>query len=245
MSAPTVAELRERLQAPRRPYDTYYGRRVMRFFSIYLTLIFIRWGTQPSSVTLLSLVVGVWGSYLLLYGQWVTGLLFVNFWYLLDHVDGELARYYKKSSASGLYFDTILNAIVPPLTFFSLGWSLGASDNSWTWVAAGSTAAYGSLMLLIIPYCEAMVLRQWSESTRPSEKKAVAPSEKKLANRLFNILHTAVTFPVFLPLITVAALFSLDLRIFLMAYAATVSTVWIVILSHHVATGKSDKAFQG
>src|SRR3989344_6556634 len=121
MGKETIRELRERLQGPRRPYDTHYGRYVMRRFSIYLTVLCSKMSLGPSAVTLLSILAGLLGAFFIYKNHWLTGILLVNAWYLLDHVDGELARYKGISSPTGLYFDTIANSIVPFFTFLAIG----------------------------------------------------------------------------------------------------------------------------
>ena len=247
----SLRELREKLQAPRRPYDTLYGRVVMRFFSIYLTALFARLGLRPVFATTLSLAAGLFGVWRAFHFDWLGGLLLLNLWYLLDHVDGELARHYRAASASGLFYDTILNAIVPPLAFAALGSSLGAASGESGWLYVGFAAAYASVMLLVIPYCEATVILQ-SGGPRAGAPPPVRAASPDAARRIFSALHTISTFPVFLPIATAAALWAVffaptklvrAMQTLLFFYAGLASFIWIVVLAHAVVTRKVDKVF--
>ena len=247
--AKTIGELREELQGPRRPFDTFYGKHVMRRGSIYLTVLFSRTAASPTLVTFLSVLAGLCGVGRLWTGDWIGGVLWVNGWYLLDHVDGELARLTKKTSATGLFFDTLANAIVQPLAFYALGAGLARSGGG-AWQQIGALAAYGSLMMLVVPYCTAETLMNWKGPNGRAEKTAPAmPMNVSFPKRAFVFIHQLVTFPVILPLLTLATLgfYWLDarwlenvLRGTLAFYAAAVTVVWTARVVHIVLTRKID-----
>ncbi|MBI4432063.1 MAG: CDP-alcohol phosphatidyltransferase family protein [Candidatus Omnitrophica bacterium] len=238
---------REKLQGPRRNKDSFYGRHVMRRISIYITATLVPFSVSPFWVNFASIVSGLAGAWFLSQGQWFLGIIFVNGWYLLDHVDGEVARAQGITCASGLFFDTIANAIVPPFTFLGLGVGLG-------WVAAGFTAFYGSLMLSVIPFCESMVILQ---RVRQGRIRITAPDtygqksqENKAASRpflkkFFSIWHETVTFPVFLPVLTLGIFLFQErlLEPLLIYYAASSTAVWILIIAHAVVTQKIDRFY--
>ena len=122
----SIAQLREKIQAPRRSVDTWYGRHVMRFFSIYLTRFFIRWNWTPNQATLLSLVMGLGGA---CFGSGALGHRHsrINLWYLVDHVDGKSLGIPERHR-SPVIFDTAVNFCATG-DFFAMGLirvSLGA-----------------------------------------------------------------------------------------------------------------------
>lgn len=250
----SIQEFREKLQGPRRPYDTWYGRNVMRVLSIYITKLLAQTPVKPITVTLVSVVLGVFGAWLLTDGHWLLGILLVNGWYLLDHVDGELARLRKEVSPTGFYFDTIANAFVPPLTFVGLGIGLTNQDGSLIWLYLGLAAAYASLMFLLIPFCESAILLQWLRDKKGTSLKSAPQKEGEatlsLPRKIFSHLHSLVTFPVILPFLTVctillsfAASDQLEnaLEILVFCYAVTASVVWVFILANKLITRRLDE----
>jgi hypothetical protein len=176
-------------------------------------------------------------------------------WYLLDHSDGELARWKETSSASGLYFDTIVNAIVPPLSLAAMGFGLRADGGAHGFPYVGLAAGYGSLMLLMIPFCEAAVLLQVSKGTaipQPAPKASAPPSFS--AGSLFGMIHTAVSFPAFLLVVTIPAVGALMLHtpamnrtlgFILPIYAVTITFVWVAVLFKTVLTKRVDRRMAG
>ena len=252
-----ISVLRERLQGPRRPYDTLYGRYVMRRASIYLTILFSKLNLSPKFVTFLSVLCGLLGVCAIFTGHWCGGILLVNGWYLLDHSDGELARLQARSSLGGLYFDTIANALIPPFTFLALGADLERRSGEILWFMAGSVAAIGYEMLLIIPFCEAAVLLQWAKASShapgvPSAGKADEGPLSLCLKKIFALLHRLAIFPSALPVLTLtlAGTFYLDLRASLffaqsalLFYAFLVTLVWALILIQTIATDKLDKKY--
>lgn len=251
-----ISSLRERLQGPRRPYDTLYGRFVMRRFSIYLTVLFSKLGMSPKGVTLLSVICGLSGVWMLFAGHWFYGILLVNGWYLLDHSDGELARLQTKSSLGGLYFDTIANALIPPLTFVALGADLARRTGDLFWALTGFAAGLGYEMLLIIPFCEAAVLLQWSKAgpltleimAQPASVASVASASHPSASfpkKCFAGCHWAATFPSALPVLTAALAVQtlLAAQAVLFFYTFLVTAVWSLILVQTIATDKLDKKY--
>lgn len=249
----SIAELRQMLQAPRRPVDTWYGRHVMRTGSIFLTRIAIERGLTPNQITLASLIAGILSAVFFLSGAWLLGILFLNLWYLLDHVDGEVARYTKASSNSGFFFDTVINFIVEPLIFLGIGCGLSGwmADR---WLGLAVLAAFGSLFLGLIPMCEDAVIlissRKAGKLPRVESQAQAAPSQPpSLTRRLFSFWHLSITFPSAILSLTVfyAVSFLIGLprvyvmQIFLIYYAVSVTVIWIAQLFQQIHSRKLDK----
>lgn len=245
----SIRELREQLQAPRRAVDTWYGRQVMRRFSIYLTWIFLPLKITPNQVTFLSLIASLISGFFFIFEKklaWGIGLL--NVWYLLDHVDGEIARYTRKASATGFYFDTMINFIVQPLAFLSLGICL----NSLNWGIAG---AYGFLMLMILPMCEDVIHYSLLKKTGSSQivvsvssTEPALESTRSFPKTAFVIWHKLLTFPNFLLVTTLSYMAckvfhisSLFIFSFLLIfYALSSNLVWVIQLTEKIKSHKLD-----
>lgn len=222
----------------------------MRRFSIYLTLFFSKTAVSPTAVTLISIAAGLFGVWLLWYGRWFEGILWVNAWYLLDHVDGELARLTKKSSATGLFFDTLANAIVQPLSLYVIGEALVWRNAYGPWRVIGAVAAYGSLMMLLIPYCVDETLARTKKTAFSAAPREFSVARASWPKRVFMGLHQIITFPVILPVLTLAILAfhwvgpdeeRKAVEVVLSTYAIVVTVVWTSILANLALTKKLDK----
>ena len=102
---------------------------VFRKISIFLTVVCIRFKATPNQITCISLLASLCSLYFLTSASGVAllfaaGLIFLYF--ILDHVDGELARYYirsgkQKPSLKGKYFDVLVHRYSSNLMVFFLG----------------------------------------------------------------------------------------------------------------------------
>jgi hypothetical protein len=94
-----------------------------RNVSIRVTSLFINFNIQPTSATTAGIISGIAGSLLFIFDQWwcnIAGILLLYVSFLFDQVDGELARYYRKVSLSGVYLDEIRHLVIYGLTIFCL-----------------------------------------------------------------------------------------------------------------------------
>lgn len=86
----------------------WFDKHITRKISIYMTYISIKLGIKPNQVTFATLVVGLVGGVFIATGNkiyWVLGFLIVYLGVILDAVDGELARFYRKTTELGGYLD--------------------------------------------------------------------------------------------------------------------------------------------
>ena len=252
-------DFRNSLQNPRKTADAWYGKWIMRRVSIYVTWLFVRLGLGPNLVTFLSLLFALMGIASLAAGKFGIGILALNFWYLLDHVDGELARLRNVSSLSGTFFDTVINFLVQPFTF--LGWSIGlAPQMGWQTLFWGMAAASGSLMLMAIPMTEEAVLFNQSIKTKVTFQRSAAPNslgiekERSIFRRIYGFIHTLVTYPWVLVFMTLECLIFLIIKNnslvyvfsyrFLILYAFLATVVWISQLVYKVYFQTLDRSWK-
>ena len=122
-----------------------------RKISIYLTIIFIKLKVTPNQATFLSLVSALASLYFLTgssRGMLLTAAALIFLYYLLDHVDGELARYYiqtgvMKPSLKGHYFDVLVHRYSSNLMVFFLGLGLYKHDGNELALLLGFLACIG------------------------------------------------------------------------------------------------------
>jgi phosphatidylglycerophosphate synthase len=88
----------------------WFERYCARPVSIYFTRVFLRMRISANQVTLTGLLVGIGAGILLIFGSaqfWVIGALLLYLSVILDHADGEVARYNRTFSAEGEILDAI------------------------------------------------------------------------------------------------------------------------------------------
>lgn len=109
-------------------FDKYIFRRV----SVYFSIVFIKLGISANQATFLSLLAAL-GSLFFLTSNHAPMMLaaagLILAYYMLDHVDGELARYYtntglRKPSLQGQYFDVLIHRYSTNLMLFFMGVSV-------------------------------------------------------------------------------------------------------------------------
>jgi hypothetical protein len=99
-------------------YDSWRGtkyqddkRYLFGFFASYLGLypavLFIRYGVQANTVTVLSLFPLFVGLYAISVNFISIGILLVFLWFLLDSTDGHIARFCCSVSKSGHFLDSL------------------------------------------------------------------------------------------------------------------------------------------
>lgn len=105
-------------------YQKPYGRLFFRKFSVYLTWIFLNLGFTANQVTTIQTIVGVLASVLIAFPRFkvgLTGIILFQIGFLLDNVDGEIARFRKEASLTGKYLDEIGHEIVIPVMYLGFG----------------------------------------------------------------------------------------------------------------------------
>lgn len=128
-----------------------FDKYVFRPVSIFPTIAFIKLGIQPNTATFLSFVAALASCVLLVSHEpaWMLAGAFLAFvYYTLDHVDGELARYYirtgkRSPELSGAYFDSVVHSYSSNIMLFSFGMSLSNQYGYWWAIYVGFVACIG------------------------------------------------------------------------------------------------------
>lgn len=101
-----------------------YGYFLFRPLSLYLTYIALRVGLTANQVTVLQTLAGLGGALCLAFpstGLAIIGIVLLQFGFMLDNVDGEVARVRRQVSVTGKFLDTIGHELVVPSMYFALG----------------------------------------------------------------------------------------------------------------------------
>ncbi|MFG2223028.1 CDP-alcohol phosphatidyltransferase family protein [Streptomyces sp. NPDC048644] len=158
MPKPSVAELRPVVHPPgvkdRRSGEHWAGRLYMREVSLRIDRHLVTTKVTPNQLTYVMTVAGALAApALLVPGIWgaVLGVVMVQLYLLFDCVDGEIARWKKQYSMSGVYLDRVAAYLCDAAVLVGFGlraadlWGPGRID--WLWAFLGTLAALGAILI--------------------------------------------------------------------------------------------------
>lgn len=153
MSGPSVAELRAVAQPQstmgRNSGEHWAGSLYMRKLSIYVTWFLAKTPITPNQTTWLMILTGILaGVVLALPGLWaaVLAALLVQLYLLLDCSDGELARWTRRTSITGVYLDRVGHYFAEAALLIGLGFRASQVLPDW-YTVAGFAAALGAILI--------------------------------------------------------------------------------------------------
>lgn len=138
----------------RRSGEHWAGRMYMREISLRVDRYLVNTRVTPNQVTYVMTLAGALAApALLVPGVWgaVLGVVMVQLYLLFDCVDGELARWKKQYSLSGVYLDRVAAYLCDAAVLVGLGlraadiWGEGRID--WLWAFLGTLAALGAILI--------------------------------------------------------------------------------------------------
>lgn len=103
----------------------------------------------PNQVSVFSLVLSFLAAYLLFLGEYwstVLGAIMIQIHFIFDCLDGELARFQKRTSIYGGWLDQIIDRISEFLFIIGLTWGLYRSTGTW-WIWPLGSMAFFSLFM--------------------------------------------------------------------------------------------------
>ena len=255
-----IQELRKICQFPRREIDTWHGRHVCRPFSIYITRVALLLGIPANTVTLIFFIIGLLACFFFMRGTglgFLVGVLTLQFWYLMDMVDGEVARYRKETSATGSYFDKMVHYAVNASIFFSLGFGIYRDIDVPHSIVIGFIAGISIVLISASDDLKNMCVLTKAEKAgkdirfnRLQKKEEIIRRKESVPKRLFSLIHALCTFPTFMNVITLSVV--LDIIIdenilywLVFAYAVLTTFVWMSKLAFNIKNKNVDKKLKG
>jgi phosphatidylglycerophosphate synthase len=107
----SLKQLRKICQKPNyKKVGNWMARNIVRDAALPFTWLFLHTPITANQVTAVSIVVIIIAAWFFACGTVVTffiGAVLLQFWYLLDHIDGQIARYRKQESITGVFMDYI------------------------------------------------------------------------------------------------------------------------------------------
>lgn len=145
----TYRELRETCQLPVRSGNDVAGLLFGDYASLPLTKLWVDLRLSPDVATVGMLVTGLVGSGLqLLSGGWIVlGAALLVLYYVLDCVDGEVARFRKVENIKWGYYEYLFHMLVKPVSFVAVGYGLSRQLGGHGFLLAGASAAVAAMWL--------------------------------------------------------------------------------------------------
>ncbi len=149
--AVTIADLERLAQKPDfRHVGNWMARRITRPLALRLTYAILPWRISAGALTCLACAVAAAAASALAWGtiaSWIAGAALLHLWYLLDHVDGQLARYHGTASLDGTQLDYLMHHTINLLVPYGIGWGLFLRHaEPWWLLGAGG---WGLALLLL------------------------------------------------------------------------------------------------
>jgi hypothetical protein len=174
-------ELREVCQKPVRAGNDVAGLLFGDHASLVVTKVFVDLKLSPNYASIGFLVCGLVGAAMQVCDGWgaVVGAFLLVMYYVLDCVDGEVARWQKVVNVHWGYFDYLFHMLIKPVTYFGIG--LGAyrmHPHAWILCAAfaAAVATLWRKILIEIPGILFLkdVLRKSAKPTEASKRAMLA-----------------------------------------------------------------------
>jgi len=254
-----IQELRKICQFPRREVDTWHGKHVCRPFSIYLTMVALLLGISANNVTIIFFMIGISACFLLQLGTdlgFLVGIFTLQFWYLIDHVDGEVARYRKEVTVTGAYFDSVVHYAVNVSIFFSLGLGIYRDIDVLHSITIGFIAGISTVLISVSDDLkDSWVMRKVINSKRDISFKKLQKLEGTMQKKentikqLFSFIHKLCTFPTFMNIITLSVILQIIINANILywlvfAYAVLATFVWMSRLAFNIKNKSVDKILE-
>lgn len=119
---------------------SWMARKVSRPAALRITWVVARWGVSAHAATLCAWSVAMAGVVASGWGTtagWLTAVVLWQTWYLLDHVDGQLARWHGAVSLDGAALDYLMHHAVQLLLPCGVGWGLSTHTGAPGWLLVG------------------------------------------------------------------------------------------------------------
>lgn len=125
----------------------WYAKNVIRHISIRITRLLLPTGITANQATLIGLIIGIVACFLIGTGSIFYSILGVGLLqtsYVVDCVDGEIARFKKESSINGIFIDFIGHDVLIPFSFLALSFFLFSNTSELPILIIGVLASWSS-----------------------------------------------------------------------------------------------------
>ena len=264
------AEFRKIVVKPQINYTSpWYARKIIRKFSPYITWYLVKFTPiSANQVTLMQFVASIIGLVLLCNASLslaFCGVILLHLGYIFDVVDGEVARYRKKTSLNGMFLDFVNHETIMPLIFGCLSFHYFFS----TLIISYFYLGLGIILLGINPVRKArqttinyLIAKRKAPSydikNYTADKNGSGPQKisenvkvtgKSSLKKIKQILHDIFDYPNDVIIITVILLLEIFMgngsigKLFIMAYFSYSAIIFIATLWWQINHNIIEKSF--
>lgn len=246
----SIKELRKICQKPvdRHNPDSFIEERIWRIPSIYLTKLFLYTPLKPDHITFIMIFWGFLVGFFFSIGTYsylLIGAIVLEFLYVLDAVDGEMARYKKMTSLKGVFLDLVAHSVNMAVPF--IGLTIGIyqhSPNIYTIILGLSASVFSILCLNVQPMKHHILIKELvnnSKTKKQIELKTISKEkikEKQKINlksigKIINYLYDQIYF---MQILLLGAIFN-KLQWVLLFYGLTFPLMWLAKLVYEYKVG--------
>lgn len=262
-----LKELNQLCQKPRyKEVGNWMVRHILRDAALPITWLLLHTSVTANQVTLVSLGIGLFGIFLMAFvskGSFLLGAVLLQVWYLLDHVDGQIARYRGTACLTGRFFDFLTHHVIHGVLFFALGFYAFQATGSLLLVVWGFVVSVAMMMFNLFndtKYKTYFEKLNNLETVRILKKEAGEESKQEeppvrgqadILKRAFSFCHKISEIHVLMNILTFAALFqvfaasSADFRLLLLGiYGLVVPVMACVKAVYLIVNRKIDEEFE-
>jgi phosphatidylglycerophosphate synthase len=193
-------------------------RNITRDMALPLTWLLLHTPISANGVTLAGMILVLGAGACLASTSpsiFLIGALLFQFWYLLDHVDGQIARYRKQSSLTGLYFDFLSHYVTNSVIFFGFGLHVYFATDRFETILLSFLGSLSYALLQSFFDCKyrayyAALCALEGREVRVLGGASDAKGEKTLPGlrKVFSLLYKLCEIHVFMNLLTLVAVFN-------------------------------------
>ncbi len=258
----SLKELNKICQKP--DYKTkgnWYVRTILRDAALPATWLLLHTRVTADQVTLASLAVSFVGMIFLAVpgtGAFLTGVVLLQFWYYLDHVDGQIARYRKTDCLTGRFLDFLTHHMVHTTLFFALGFYVFQVTGSVLFILWGFASALAILVFNVAhdvkykTFFEAIAKQRTVTLTVREEDGSCKTSGEpaSVKRRLFSLAHKLCEIHVMMNVLTLGAIAQIllnviDVRtVLFLIYGLLAPAISIIKVVYILKTQQIDHEYQ-
>ena len=255
----SLRELNRLCQKPRyKEVGNWMVRHVLRDVALPITWLLLHTPVTANQVTTLSFLIGLAGIALFVLPTpifFLLGTILLQLWYLLDHVDGQIARYRGTASLTGRFFDFLTHHTIHGVIFFSLGMYGFRTSRHALFIVWGFVTSISMMLFNLIhdtkykTFFEKLITLKAVKVKGRGEGKESRPSGR--VRLTFSFLHKICEIHVLMNILTLAAFFQtltrlpLDLRfLFYCLYGIVVPVIAVTKITCLILNREIDREFE-
>lgn len=195
--------------------------------SPFLTFVFAKTPISANQVSFIMLLCGICSGICFVLEQMILGVILMQVWYILDCVDGEIARYKNQCSITGLYYDHLIHYLNHPIFFITISYALYMQSSIEWLLICGLLGALFDLIDRASNDTYMMVLYQnmLKNEIKISESNIIPCRSNKFRRKVVDLLH----FPAIMNMFTVSIVLDYSLIALGLVNNYYVTTIVIIV----------------